>query len=93
MQGQGLPDMEDPAVLELLWCLLEADGEKLSAVKEPAAAHLGAAHDGRLLATYGALFQHNGSSFDHSWLSLTCDMDTKFIVSCCRTVESHNVYM
>ena len=26
MMQDNLPDMEDPAVLQLLWCLLEADG-------------------------------------------------------------------
>lgn len=85
LQGQILSDMEDPAVLQLLWCLLEADGEKLSEAQERApmpydlAKNLNGSE--AKISLYDPVFAHKGSSFTPSWLSLTCDVDNRFQVS------------
>jgi hypothetical protein len=91
LQAQ-LPDMEDPKVLQLLWCLLEGDGEKLSELKERAPMPLEdlpsssssstTAADKNGDGTYGSAYLHERSAFEASWLPLICEVDHKFTVSC-----------
>ena len=84
MMQENLPDIEDPAVLQLLWCLLEADGDKLSELSEKSydIVSLSPTDDtSSVPITYGTTFEHKNTMFSPSWISMTCEIEKKFVVS------------
>lgn len=80
-----LPDMEDPMVLELLWSLLEGDGEKLNEFKDrvPMPMEEFPRNDDKnsTIETYASTHRHERSAFEASWLPLTCEVEHKFTVN------------
>jgi hypothetical protein len=72
MAPEDLPDMGDPAVLDLVLCLLEAEGERFGELGEKAMHLLP-----YMLPTkqQGTPFKHAGTEFAPTWLSLTADIE------------------
>ena len=77
----AIPDMEDPAVLQLLLCLLEVDGDKFADLEMKSQmvnqTNLHLEPD----PVYTSLFVHEATNFQGSWLTLTCAIDNNFTVT------------
>jgi len=70
-----MPDMEDPAVLSLVMCLLDADGDLFGELGVRSVDYLD-----YILGSTPILsaFEHQGTDFSGHWVTLTCDIDSNF---------------
>lgn len=89
MIPDNLPNMEDPLVLELVLCLLEAEGDKFSELGEkPVDIMSYTVVESRYA---GSLLQHKNTDFKASWSVLTCYVDTIFSPSLLATPSESNL--
>ena len=75
MVPDSMPDMEDPLVLQLILCLLDADGEKHAELGERTFVPL--PYIMAVLAEKSA-FVHSETNFKPTWVTMTCGTDTFF---------------
>jgi hypothetical protein len=75
MVPESMPDMEDPLVLQLILCLLDADGEKHAELGERCLVPL--PYDVPILAEKSA-FMHLETNFKPTWVTMTTTTDTLF---------------
>ena len=75
MVPDEMPDMEDPAVLHLVMCLLDADGEMFAGLNRRAVDPLKYTWGENL---EGTNFETPGTDFVGHWVSLTCEVDKIF---------------
>ncbi len=75
MVPDDMPDMEDPAVLHLVMCLLDADGEMFAGLNRRAVDPLKYTWGENL---EGTNFETPGTDFVGHWVSLTCEVDKHF---------------
>jgi hypothetical protein len=71
-----MPNMEDPVVLELVLCLLEADGDQFSLLSEKP-------HDSLPYTMVDHCYnnsqvQHSNTDFVAAWKHQTCEVDANF---------------
>lgn len=78
MVPNSMPDMDDPQVLALVLCLLEADGDKFAELGERTTSPLPYSLE---IIAEGSPFEHFATDFAPSWLTITCDVDTVFSTS------------
>lgn len=81
MTPDSLPDMEDPAVLQLLLCILDTDSDKLAEVTERCLAPPPAQQAVLVTKSPYALPSGGlgGNSFKANWTTVVCDVDAEFI--------------
>jgi len=75
MVPDSMPDMEDPLVLQLILCLLDADGEKHAELGERT--YVALPYTIPILAEKSA-FVHTETNFKPTWVTLTCTVDSFF---------------
>ena len=75
MVPDEMPDMDDPNVLSLVLCLLDADGDKFIELSERNVNPLPYITPS---CEKGSIFEHSGTDFVATWLTLVCDVDTVF---------------
>jgi len=75
MVPDEMPDMDDPNVLSLVLCLLDADGDKFIELSERNVTALPYSIPSE---EKGSIFEHSGTDFVATWLTLVCDVDTIF---------------
>ena len=71
----SIPDMDDPALLDLVLCLLEADGEKLAELSEPSYEALPYNQPTLLLRSP---YKASLTNFKPNWMTLSCVVDKVF---------------
>ena len=78
MVPDDMPDMDDPNVLQLVLCLLEADGERFAELAErnftPMTYTIAPINQ-------GSEFEHLSTEFLATWVTITCNVDTLFTPS------------
>ena len=73
----NMPSMDDPEVLQLVLCLLEADGERFAQLGEKPTDVL--QYNSLVEKCYaGTLFKHHSTKFTSSWHVQTCGIDSAF---------------
>eukprot|EP00597_Dinobryon_sp_UTEXLB2267_P015326 CAMPEP_0170120348 /NCGR_PEP_ID=MMETSP0020_2-20130122/15090_1 /TAXON_ID=98059 /ORGANISM="Dinobryon sp., Strain UTEXLB2267" /LENGTH=1500 /DNA_ID=CAMNT_0010350197 /DNA_START=432 /DNA_END=4934 /DNA_ORIENTATION=+ len=73
----NMPSMDDPVVLQLVLCLLEADGDRFAQLGEKPTDVL--PYNTMVLKCYaGSLFKHDSTGFSGAWNVLTCGVDAAF---------------
>jgi len=85
MVPDSMPDMEDPLVLQLILCLLDADGEKHAELGERAYTPL--AYTLPVLAEKSS-FVHLETNFKPTWVTMTCTVDALFSAAQTETVAA-----
>lgn len=70
-----IPESDDPAVLQLIMCLLDADGDQFSQLGEKVGTLLPYT---QTAAFRGTRFDHTGATFTANWLPLASDVDNIF---------------
>ena len=89
MIPEHMPNMEDPVVLELVLCLLEAEGDKFS--------ELGNKPDDNLAYSMvnpcyaGSALKHHGTDFKALWTHQSCEVDNVFTPSLMFTPTDQNL--
>lgn len=74
----NMPDMDDPVVLQLVLCLLEADGEKFAQLGDKPSDVL--PYNSLVERVFvGSLFKHSATGFSWSWNVLNCAIDSVFL--------------
>ena len=79
MAPDDMPDMDDPAVLHLVMCLLDADGEMFGDLNKRAI-DMPPYKDG-VNTWAGTVHSVEGTDFTGHWVSLTCDVDKIFLAA------------
>jgi len=73
----NMPSMDDPVVLQLVLCLLEADGDRFAQLGEKPTDVL--PYNTMVVKCYaGSLFKHDSTGFNGAWNVLTCGVDAAF---------------
>lgn len=75
MAPNDMPDMEDPAVLSLVLCLLDADGDKIAELGEKSYAALPYSIG---ILNERSKYIHEGTPFAPTWTTITCEVDKIF---------------
>jgi hypothetical protein len=89
MIPEHMPNMEDPVVLELVLCLLEAQGDKFS--------ELGNKPDDNMPYNMvhpcyaGTLLKHTGTDFKALWTHQSCEVDNVFSPTLMFTPTDHSL--
>ena len=86
----SMPNMDDQGVLQLVLCLLEADGEKFAQLGERPTDVL--PYNSMVEKTYaGSLFKHGATGFSPSWHVLTCAVESTFYPSLIFEPDESNI--
>lgn len=74
---EAMPDLSDPAALQLVLCLLEVDGDRFAELGEPAADILP-----YILGNMnsGSQYEAEPPQFTASWVAISCEVDNIFSV-------------
>jgi hypothetical protein len=75
MAPDDMPNMDDPSVLHLVMCLLDADGEMFGELNKRAVDQLPYEGENK---TEGTVHSVEGTDFAGHWVSLTCEVDKVF---------------
>lgn len=89
MIPEHMPNMEDPVVLELVLCLLEAEGDKFSELGNKPDDHMPYNMVNPCYA--GSALKHTGTDFKALWTHQSCEVDNVFTPSLLFTPTDQNL--
>lgn len=75
MAPDNMPDLENPEVLSLVMCLLDADGDLFGDMAVRAVEQLEYILGSTAIAS---AYVHEGTDFSGHWITLVCDVDSNF---------------
>lgn len=76
--SDSIPDMEDPAVLELLLCLLNDDGDNGESFSDLGEKSYTPLQQTEIAVPTYSIFESTKTDFISDWLTITCPVDTEF---------------